>query len=43
MAALLVALVASLLYVTLEFNFGLERSASPRSLAPLARVKTGND
>jgi len=42
-SALLVALVASLLYVTLEFNYGLERSASPRSLAPLARVKTGND
>jgi len=43
LAALLVALVASLLYVTLELNFGPERSASPRSLAPLARVKTGND
>ena len=43
LAALLVALVASLLYLTLELNYGLERSASPRSLAPLARVKTGND
>jgi uncharacterized protein involved in exopolysaccharide biosynthesis len=42
-AALLLALVASLLYLALEWNYGLERSASPRSLAPLARVKTGND
>lgn len=42
-AALLVALVASLFYVTLEWNYGPERTASPRSLAPLARVKTGND
>jgi uncharacterized protein involved in exopolysaccharide biosynthesis len=42
-AAFLVALVASLLYVTLEWNYGPERAASPRSLAPLARVKTGND
>jgi uncharacterized protein involved in exopolysaccharide biosynthesis len=43
LAAFLVALVASLLYVTLEWNYGPERAASPRSLAPLARVKTGND
>ena len=42
-AALLVALVVSLVYVTLEWNYGPERAASPRSLAPLARVKTGND
>ncbi|MBZ5593826.1 MAG: hypothetical protein LAP39_16430 [Acidobacteriia bacterium] len=43
LAAFLVALVASLLYLTLELSFGLERSTAPRSLAPLARVKTGND
>lgn len=43
LAALLVALVASLLYLTLELNYSLERSAAPRSVAPLARVKTGND
>jgi len=42
-SALLVALVGSLFYATLEFNYGLERSSSPRSLAPIARVKTGND
>jgi uncharacterized protein involved in exopolysaccharide biosynthesis len=42
-SALLVALVASLFYATLEFNYGLEKSSSPRSLAPIARVKTGND
>jgi uncharacterized protein involved in exopolysaccharide biosynthesis len=42
-AAFLVALVASLFYVTLEWNYGPERAASPRSLAPVARVKTGND
>jgi uncharacterized protein involved in exopolysaccharide biosynthesis len=42
-AAFLVALVVSLLYVTIEWNYGPERAASPRSLAPLARVKTGND
>jgi uncharacterized protein involved in exopolysaccharide biosynthesis len=42
-AAFLVALVASLLYVTLEWNYGPERAAPPRSVAPLARVKTGND
>ncbi len=42
LAALLVALVSSLLYLTLELNFSLEKSATPRSLQ-LARVKTGND
>jgi uncharacterized protein involved in exopolysaccharide biosynthesis len=42
-AAFLVALVGSLFYVTLEWNYGPERAASPRSLAPVARVKTGND
>ena len=43
MAAILVALVTSLLYLTLECNYGLVKSTSARSLAPLARVKTGND
>jgi uncharacterized protein involved in exopolysaccharide biosynthesis len=43
MAALLMALAGSLLYVTLEFNYRLEKSAAPRPLAPLARVKTLND
>jgi uncharacterized protein involved in exopolysaccharide biosynthesis len=42
-AAFLVALVGSLLYVTVEFNYRAERSAAPRALAPLARVKTRND
>lgn len=41
--AILVALVGSLLYVTVEFNYRLERSAAPLTLAPLARVKTRND
>jgi uncharacterized membrane protein YGL010W len=43
LAAFLVALVSSLLYLTLELNFGLVKSAAPRSVAQLARVKTGND
>ena len=43
LAAILVALVGSLLYVTLEFNYRLERPAAPRTVAPLARVKTRND
>lgn len=43
LAAILVALAASLLYVTIEFNYRLERSAAPRPLAPLARVKSVND
>ncbi len=42
-AALLVALVGSLLFVTFEFNYRAERSAAPRPVAPLARVKTRND
>jgi uncharacterized protein involved in exopolysaccharide biosynthesis len=43
MAAVLVALVASLLYVTFEFTYQLEKSAAPRAVAPLARVKNLND
>jgi uncharacterized protein involved in exopolysaccharide biosynthesis len=42
-AAALVALAASLLYVTFEFNYRLEKSAAPRAVAPLARVKNLND
>jgi hypothetical protein len=37
-----VALTASLLYVTLEFNYRLEKAA-PRAAPPLARVKNLND
>ncbi len=43
LVALLVALAASLLYVTFEFNYRLERSTIPRPVAPLARVKSLND
>ena len=43
LAAMLVALAASLLYVTFEFNYRLERFAAPRPVAPLARVKSLND
>lgn len=43
LAAILVAFAASLFYVTLEFNYRLERSAVPRPVAPLARVKSLND
>jgi capsular polysaccharide biosynthesis protein len=43
LVAILVALVVSLLYVTVEFNYRLERPAAPRTVAPLARVKTRND
>ena len=43
LAAVVVALVASLLYVTFEFNYRLEKSAAPRAVAPLARVKNLND
>ena len=43
LSALLAALTGSLLYVTLEFSYWLEKSAAPRSLAPIARVKTLND
>ena len=43
LAAVMVALAASLLYVTFEFNYRLEKSAAPRAVAPLARVKNLND
>ena len=43
LAAIVVALSASLLYVTFEFNYRLEKSAAPRPVAPLARVKNLND
>jgi uncharacterized protein involved in exopolysaccharide biosynthesis len=42
-AALLLAMVGSLVFVTFEFNYRIERSAAPRAVAPLARVKTRND
>ena len=41
-AALVIAFTGSLLYLTFEFNYRLEKSA-PRPLAPLARVKVRND
>jgi uncharacterized protein involved in exopolysaccharide biosynthesis len=41
-AALVIALAGSLLYLTFEFNYRLEKSA-PRPVAPLARVKARND
>ncbi len=43
LAALTVALASSLLYVTIEFNYRLEKAAAPRAVAPLARVKNLND
>src|SRR5690349_326984 len=43
MVAILVALAGSLLYMTFEFNYRLERPAAPLTVAPLARVKTRND
>jgi capsular polysaccharide biosynthesis protein len=43
LVAVLMALTASLVYVTLEFNYRLEKSAAPRAVAPLARVKNLND
>jgi len=43
LAAVVVALAASLIYVTFEFNYRLEQSAAPRAVAPLARVKNLND
>jgi len=43
LAAVLVSLAASLLYVTIEFNYRLEKSAAPRAVPPLARVKNLND
>jgi hypothetical protein len=42
-AALLVALVASFFYLAFDFHYSAERSAAPRALAPLARVKGLND
>ena len=42
LAALIIALVGSLLYLTIEFNYRLEKSA-PRPVAPMARVKARND
>jgi len=43
MAAIVVALAASLLYVTFEFHYRLERAAATRPVTPLARVKSLND
>jgi uncharacterized protein involved in exopolysaccharide biosynthesis len=43
MAALLVALAVSLLYVTFEFNYRLERFPVPQPVTPLARLKSVND
>lgn len=42
-AAGLVALAASLTYVTFEFNYRLTRTAAPQPVAPLARLKSVND
>jgi uncharacterized protein involved in exopolysaccharide biosynthesis len=42
LAALVIAFAGSLLYLTFEFNYRLEKSA-PRPVAPLARVKARND
>jgi len=41
--ALSLALVGSLGYLTVEFNYRLEKSSSPRTVAPLARVKGLHD
>jgi len=41
-AALVIALAGSLLFLSFEFNYRLEKSA-PRPVAPLARVKARND
>jgi uncharacterized protein involved in exopolysaccharide biosynthesis len=43
LAALLVALAVSVLYVTFEFNYRLERFAAPQPVTPLARLKSVND
>jgi len=43
LAALVVALAGTLLYMTIEFNHSLEKPPAPRALPPLARVKTRND
>jgi capsular polysaccharide biosynthesis protein len=42
-AAFLMALAGSVLYLTFEFNYRLERFAAPHATAPLARVKSLND
>lgn len=42
LAALIIAIAGSLLYLTFEFNYRLEKS-TPRPVAPLARVKARND
>jgi uncharacterized protein involved in exopolysaccharide biosynthesis len=42
LAALVIALAGSLLYLTFEFNYRLEKSTH-RPVAPLARVKARND
>ena len=41
--AIFVALAASLTYLAFEFNYRLARSAAPRALSPVARVKSGHD
>lgn len=41
--AVFVALAGSLVYLTFEFNYRLARSAAPRALSPVARVKSGHD
>jgi uncharacterized protein involved in exopolysaccharide biosynthesis len=41
--ALLLAFAGSLVYVTFEFNYRPDRAATPRPVAPLARVKGLND
>ena len=41
--AVFVALAASLAYLAFEFNYRLARSAAPRALSPVARVKSGHD
>jgi uncharacterized protein involved in exopolysaccharide biosynthesis len=42
LAALVIALAGSLLYLIFEFNYRLEKSAA-RPVAPLAHVKARND
>ena len=41
--AIFVALAASLAYLAFEFNYRLARSTAPRTLSPVARVKSGHD
>jgi len=41
--AIFVALAASLAYLAFEFNYRLARSAAPRALSTVARVKSGHD